>query len=207
MLDAAGLTDCKIVASNSLDEYVIRDLIAQGARIDAFGVGERMIVSKSEPVFGGVYKLAAVEEEDGTIVPRIKVSENIEKITNPHFKKLYRIFDKATGNAMADLICVHDEVIDTEGPLTIFDPVHTWKRKTYTDYILKPLQAPVYQNGKLVYERPTVPQIRAYCADCVAHLWDEVKRFENPHHYYVDLSEKLWNIKQSLLRGSGKDNT
>ena len=206
MLDAAGLTECKIVASNSLDEYVIRDLIAQGAKIDAFGVGERMIVSKSEPVFGGVYKLAAVEEADGTIVPRIKVSENIEKITNPHYKKLYRIFDKATGNAMADLICVHDEVIDTAKPLTIFDPVHTWKRKTYTDYVLKPLQAAIYQNGKLVYERPSVPQIRAYCADCVAHLWDEVKRFENPHHYYVDLSEKLWNIKQALLRGSGKDN-
>lgn len=209
MLDDAGLPFCKIVASNALDEYVIRDLIAQGAKIDVFGVGERMIVSRSEPVFGGVYKLSAVETADGEIIPRIKVSENIEKITNPHFKKLYRIFDAETGNAMADLITLHDEVIDTTQPLTIFDPVHTWKRKTYENYTVKSMQETIYRDGKLVYERPTVPQIRAYCADCVAHLWDEVKRFENPHHYYVDLSEKLWNIKQTLLRGaaSGKDDT
>ncbi len=208
MLDEAGLPFCKIVASNSLDEYVIRDLIVQGAKIDAFGVGERLIVSKSEPVFGGVYKLAAVERADGEIIPRIKVSENIEKITNPHFKTLYRIYDTETGNAMADLICVHDEVIDTTKPLTIFDPVHTWKRKTYEHYTIKRLQEPIYQGGKLVYDRPSVPAIRAHCADSIAHLWEEVKRFENPHRYYVDLSEKLWNIKQALLRGaeSGKDN-
>ncbi len=202
-LDEEGLTDCKIVISNSLDEYIIRDLLMQGAQIDSFGVGERLITSKSEPVFGGVYKLAAIEE-NGEIIPKIKISENAAKITNPHFKKLYRIYDKQTGKASADLICVHDEVIDESKPLTIFDPDYTWKEKTYENYRAVPLQKTVFKNGQLVYDLPTTEQIRTYCAEQIDTLWDEVKRFENPHNYYVDLSKKLWDIKQELLRTAGK---
>lgn len=199
MLDAAGLSCCKIVASNSLDEYLIRDLILQGAKIDIFGVGERLITSKSAPVFGGVYKLCAVEEKDGTILPKIKISENTTKITNPHFKKLYRLFENQTGKAAADLLCVHDESIDSSKPLTLFDPEATWKRKTLTDFTAKELLVPIFKNGKQVYTSPSIEKIRAYCSEQVDTLWDEVKRFENPHGYYVDLSEKLWKIKQDML--------
>ena len=200
MLDDAGLTGCKIMASNSLDEYIIRDLLVQGAQIDGFGVGERLITSKSEPVFGGVYKLAAVEKEDGTILPKIKISENAAKITTPHFKKVYRLFDNETGKAEADLLTLHDEVIDESQPLEIFDPIETWKRKTLTNFTAKPLLEPIFLNGELVYKQPTIEESRAYCATQVDTLWDEVKRFENPHNYYVDLSQKLWDIKQDLLR-------
>ena len=200
MLDDAGLTGCRIMASNSLDEYIIRDLLVQGAKIDGFGVGERLITSKSEPVFGGVYKLAAVENADGTILPKIKISENAAKITTPHFKKVYRLFDNETGKAEADLLTLHDEVIDESQPLEIFDPIETWKRKTLTNFTAKPLLVPVFLNGQLVYDQPTIEESRAWCARQVDTLWDEVKRFENPHHYYVDLSQKLWDIKQSLLR-------
>ena len=200
MLDAAGWTECQISASNSLDEYIIRDLIQQGAQIDMFGVGERMITARSEPVFGGVYKLAAVEDADGNITPKIKVSENVDKITNPHFKKIYRIFDKETGKAEADYITVWDETVDETKPLELFDPRATWKRKTFTDFTAKPLQVPVFQKGQLVYERPSLQEIQKYCAEQVGTLWDEVKRFENPHVFYVDLSQKLWDIKQELLR-------
>ncbi len=199
MLDKAGLPNCKIVASNSLDEHIIRDLIAQGAKIDAFGVGERLITARSSPVFGGVYKLCAVEKEDGTIVPKIKISENVGKITNPHFKKVYRLFDKATGKAMADQICLHDEEIDETKPLTIFDPDYTWKQKTLTDFCAKVLLVPIFQGGVCVYDRPSVPEIRAYCQKQMDALWDEVKRLDNPHKYYVDLSEKLWRLKRELL--------
>jgi nicotinate phosphoribosyltransferase len=199
MLDAAGLTDCKIVASNSLDEYIIRDLLQQGAKIDAFGVGERLITSKSEPVFGGVYKLAAVEDENGNLIPKIKISENAAKITNPHFKKVYRIFENDTGKAMADLICVHDEVVDESKPLELFDPEATWKRKTVTDFTAKELLVPIFQGGKLVYQSPSITEMRAYCSAQIDLLWDEVKRFEYPHNYYVDLSQKLWDIKHDLL--------
>ena len=199
MLDEAGLTGCKIVASNALDEYIIRDLIRQGARIDSFGVGERLITSRSEPVFGGVYKLSAIEDDQGHILPKIKISENPAKITTPHFKKVYRIFSRDTGKAEADLICVHDEEIDFTHPLELFDPAATWKRKTYTDFEAKELMVPVFLNGKLVYEVPDLKASRAYCQRQVDALWDEVKRFENPHNYYVDLSQKLWDIKQSLL--------
>ena len=199
MLDAAGLTDCKIIASNALDEYIIRDLVRQGARIDSFGVGERLITSRSEPVFGGVYKLAAIEDEAGTIIPKIKISENAAKITTPHFKKIYRIFSKATGKAEADLICVHDEKIDFSQPLELFDPDATWKRKVFTNIEAKELMVPIFQGGKLVYQVPDLQASRAYCQRQVDSLWDEVKRFENPHNYYVDLSQKLWDIKQSLL--------
>ena len=199
MLDEAGLTDCKIIASNALDEYIIRDLVRQGARIDSFGVGERLITSRSEPVFGGVYKLAAIEDEAGTIIPKIKISENAAKITTPHFKKIYRIFSKATGKAEADLICVHDEKIDFSQPLELFDPDATWKRKVFTNIEAKELMVPIFQGGKLVYQVPDLQASRAYCQRQVDSLWDEVKRFENPHNYYVDLSQKLWDIKQSLL--------
>ena len=202
MLDETGWTDCQISASNSLDEYIIQDLLRQGAQIDLFGVGERMITARSEPVFGGVYKLAAVEDENGQIIPKIKVSENVDRITIPHFKKTYRIFDRATGKAEADYIAVFDEIVDNTQPLELFDPRATWKRKTFTDFTIRPLQVPVFQGGKLVYERPTLQDIQAYCREQVDALWDEVKRFENPHNYYVDLSQKLWDIKEALLRQS-----
>ena len=198
MLDEAGLTECKIVVSNSLDENIIRDIILQGAKVDSFGVGERLITAKSNPVFGGVYKLVA-KEEGGEIVPKIKISENPEKITNPHFKKVYRIYDNESGIAIADLMCVHDEVIDETKPLELFDPVETWKRKVCTNYTARELLVPVFKNGECVYESPALSEIRTYCKDQVMKLWEEVQRFENPHRYYVDLSEKLWNIKNDLL--------
>ena len=200
MLDEAGWESCQISASNSLDEYIIRDLLRQGAKVDLFGVGERMITASSQPVFGGVYKLAAVEDAQGNIIPKIKVSENVDKITNPHFKKVYRIFDRETGKAEADYIAVWDEQVDASAPLELFDPQATWKRKTYTDFVIRELQVPVFRNGQLVYRRPGLKEIQDYCRTQVDTLWDEVKRFENPHNYYVDLSQKLWDIKQALLR-------
>lgn len=198
MLDEAGYPDCKIVASNSLDEYIISDLIKQGAKIDLFGVGERLITAKSEPVFGGVYKLVATES-DNEIKPKIKISENVAKITNPHYKKLYRLYDNKTGKAIADQLCVYDEKIDDTKPLTIFDPDFTWKKKTVESFTARELQIPVFLNGKQVYELPDIEKIRSYCAEQLDTLWDEIKRFENPHKYYVDLSEKLWKIKNGLL--------
>ena len=204
MLDEAGLTDIKIIASNSLDEYIIRDLLTQGAAIDGFGVGERLITSKSEPVFGGVYKLAAIEGKDGTIVPKIKISENPAKMTIPHFKKVYRLYEIETGKALADYICLHDEHPDFTQPLELFDPEAVWKRKTITNYTARPLLVPIFQGGQLVYQAPTIQETRVYCAREVDSLWDEVKRFENPHNYYVDLSQKLWDIQQELLEREGK---
>ena len=199
MLDEAGWTECRISASNSLDEYIIRDLLLQGAQVDMFGVGERMITASSQPVFGGVYKLSAVEDGAGNILPKIKVSENVDKITNPHFKKIYRIFDKATGKAEADYIAVWDETVDETAPLELFDPQATWKRKTFTNFTAKPLQVPIFRAGELVYRRPSLQELQDYCMEQVETLWDEVKRFENPHNYYVDLSQRLWDIKQDLL--------
>lgn len=202
MLDEAGLHDCKIVVSNSLDETIIRDIISQGACVDSFGVGERLITAKSDPVFGGVYKLVA-KEKDGKIIPKIKISENTGKITNPHYKKVYRIFSNESGQAIADLMCVHDEVIDESVPLDLFDPVDTWKHKTVTDYTAKELQVEVFKNGECVYVTPQLSEIRDYCKEQILHLWEEVRRFENPHRYYVDLSERLWNIKHDLLKSKG----
>ena len=202
MLDEAGLTECRIIVSNSLDENIIRDIIAQGACIDAFGVGERLITAKSDPVFGGVYKLAAKELADGTVLPKIKISENAGKITNPHYKRVYRIFDK-NGMASADLLAVYDEVIDTSAPLEIFNPEETWKRKTFTEYTLRELQVPIFKGGECVYESPSVKEIREYCLAEVATLWDEVRRFENPHRYYVDLTRRLWDIKREMLERRG----
>ena len=198
MLDEAGLTGCKIVASNALDEYIIRDLIRQGARIDSFGVGERLITSRSEPVFGGVYKLAAVEH-NGVYTNKIKVSESIDKITNPGFKTLYRLYANDTGKAIADYIAFHDEEIDESQPLTIFDPIATWKRQELRNYTARKLLCPVFEKGRLVYQSPSLPEIQKYCLAQVDTLWDEMKRFEFPHRYYVDLSQKLWNIKHDLL--------
>jgi nicotinate phosphoribosyltransferase len=200
MLDEAGWTECKISVSNSLDEYIIRDILHQGAQIDMFGVGERLITARSEPVFGGVYKLVAVENEDGTIQPKIKISENVGKITNPHYKKLYRFFGNDTGKAIADYLCVHDETVDDSQDLEIFDPEATWKTKTVYNFTAKELQVPIFQNGELVYQLPTLEQIRTYCLEQVETLWEEVKRFDNPHSYYVDLSQKLWDIKYGLLK-------
>lgn len=200
MLDEAGMTECRIVVSNSLDENIIRDILAQGACVDAFGVGERLVTAKSEPVFGGVYKLVAVEDEEGNIKPKIKVSENSAKITTPHFKKTYRIFEKSTNKAIADLMCLHDEEIDFTAPLTIFDPDETWKEKTITDYYVKELQVPIFIGGKLVYDCPTTKEIRDYCKEQIDLQWDEVKRFEYPHNYYVDMSRKLWDTRHELLR-------
>ncbi len=199
MLDEAGWTECKISVSNALDEYLIQDLLLQGAQIDMFGVGERLITARSEPVFGGVYKLAAVEDAQGHIIPKIKVSENVEKITNPHFKKVYRLYDRETGKAEADYLCIHDETVDDTQPLEIFDPDAVWKRKTLTNFRAQELQVPVFLGGKLVYQRPSLKEIQTYCAQQVDTLWDEVKRFDNPHTYYVDLSQKLWDVKQALL--------
>ena len=198
MLDDAGFPDCKICASNSLDEYIIRDTIIQGAAIDSFGVGERMITSKSDPVFGGVYKLVAVEKE-GEIIPKIKISENVQKITLPHFKKVYRLYEKESDKAIADVICCHDETIDEEKPYRLFDPEHTWKHKLVTGFKAEPLLARIYEKGRLVYQRPTTEQVRAHCAAELERMWDEVKRFENPHRYYVDLSQKLWDLRADLL--------
>lgn len=199
MLDDAGLHQCKIVASNSLDEYLIRDLMMQGAQIDIFGVGERLITAKSTPVFGGVYKLVAMENQEGEIIPKIKVSENTAKITNPHFKKVYRYYDKESGKALADELCLYDETVSEKEPHTVFDPNATWKKKTLTDFTARELLVPVFKNGNCVYTSPELKDIRKYCSEQVELLWDEVKRFENPHTYYVDLSEKLWNVKRKLL--------
>lgn len=202
MLDAAGYPDCKIVASNSLDEYIISDLLKQGAKIDLFGVGERLITAKSEPVFGGVYKLVATEE-DGQITPKIKISENVAKITNPHYKKIYRLYDKKSGKAIADQLCIYNEEINENEPLTIFDPDFTWKKKKLTDFTVRELQVPVFRSGELVYDLPSIEEIRSYCAQQLDTLWDEIKRFENPHKYYVDLSQKLWDVKYGLLDREG----
>lgn len=200
MLDDAGLTTAKIVVSNALDEYLINDLLSQGACIDTFGVGERLITAKSDPVFGAVYKLAALENPDGTIVPKIKLSENTSKITTPHFKKVYRYYDRATGKALADEMCLHDETVDTASPHTIFDPAETWKTKTLENFDARELLVPIFKNGKQVYTSPSAKEIRAYCLAQIDTLWDEVTRFENPHNYYVDLSQKLWDIKMNLIK-------
>ena len=204
MLDEAGWASCKISCSNALDEYLIQDLLNQGAQIDLFGVGERLITARSEPVFGCVYKLAAVEDEAGNIIPKIKVSENVGKITNPHFKKVYRFYGNDTGKAIADYICLHDEVVDDSRDLEIFDPQATWKRKNIYNFTAKELLVPIFQNGELVYDMPSLPDIQKYCAAQVDTLWDEVQRFDNPHTYYVDLSQKLWDIKYALLKSNGR---
>ena len=203
MLDEAGFEDCAIVASNSLDENIIRDMLIQGAKVDSFGVGERLITASSAPVFGGVYKLVAIER-DGKFIPKIKISENVEKITTPCFKELWRLYDNETGKALADVITLNSEVIDDSQPYELFDPVYTWKRKTVTNYTAKRLRVKIFEDGNRVYDCPDLKSTRDFCKEQVATLWDEVKRFENPHKYYVDLSQSLWDEKNSLLAAKTK---
>jgi nicotinate phosphoribosyltransferase len=198
MLDNAGYEDCSIVISNSLDEHIISQVLSNGAKINAFGVGERLITAKSEPVFGGVYKLVAVEK-DKKIIPKIKISENEEKITNPAFKKVYRLFDKSSDKAIADLITLRDEIIDESKPIEIFNPIHTWKKKKVTNFYAKELLVPIFKKGQVVYKSPSVSQIQQFSREEVDKLWEEVLRLKNPHTYYIDLSQDLWNLKQSLL--------
>ena len=197
-LDENGFEDFKIVASNSLDEFKIESLLAQGAKIDSFGIGERLITAKSDPVFGGVYKLVAVEKE-GKLQAKIKVSENVEKITTPGFKKVYRLYDTETGKAEADYIALRDEEIDDNEPLVIFDPLFTWKMKKMKNYKAREMQVPIFKDGDLVYNEPSLDEIASYRKEEVESLWDEVKRYDTPHNYYVDLSQKLWNLKQKLI--------
>lgn len=203
MLDEAGFEDCTIMASSGLDEYLIDDLLNQNACIDSFGVGERMITSRSEPVFGGVYKLTAIENNN-KIIPKIKISENVAKITTPGFKQAYRLFDKETNKAIADVVTLNDELIDESKPYEIFHPIYTWKRKTLTNFYARPLLVPIFKGGKQVYKNPNIHDIKKYCKNEVDHLWEEVKRFENPHEYFVDLSYDLWKIKDNLLKENDK---
>ena len=203
MLDAAGYPDCTVCASNSLDEYIVRDLILQGARVDSFGIGENMITAKSDPVFGGVYKLAAVKEDDGSYTPKMKLSESVEKMTIPCLKKVWRIYDE-DGKAQADLITMADEVVDTKNGITLFDPIETWKECTYVNSTARCISTPIYENGKRVYTSPNLADIRKFCKAQVGTLWDEVKRFENPHRYYVDLSRNLWDTRSKLLKKLSK---
>ena len=203
MLDEAGWESCTITLSNALDEYKIEALLRQGAKVDSFGVGERMITASSEPVFGGVYKLMAVEDPDGTIHPKIKISENVVKITVPSFKRVYRFYG-ADGKAEADYMTLRHETVDDTKPLEIFDPDNTWKRKTMENFTARELQVPIFLNGELVYDLPTLEEIRAYCKKEVDTLWDEVKRFDNPHQYYVDFSQELWDLRDELLHNGGK---
>lgn len=198
ILDENGLEDCSIVISNSLDEYLIRDVILEGAQIDSFGVGERLITSKSEPVFGGVYKLAAIER-NGQLVPKMKISENVEKITNPGFKRVYRLYDKESNKAIADVITMHDETIPEQDGYEIFDPNAIWKKKWLKNFYAKELLVPIFQKGECVYESPSLDEIRQSCKEQIETLWEETLRFENPQTYYVDLSKKLWSTKQDIL--------
>ena len=198
MLDEAGLQDCQIVVSNSLDEYIIRDVILEGACIDSFGVGERLITAKSEPVFGGVYKLVALET-DGKLIPKIKISENVEKITNPGFKHVYRLYDKKTGKARGDVITLADEKVPELEEYEIFDPNAVWNRPKIRDYYVRDLRVQLFDKGRCVYESPSVDEIKDYCQQQMETLWDETLRFENPQTYYVDLSQKLWDTKNQLL--------
>lgn len=198
MLDDAGLQDCAITVSNSLDEYIIRDVILEGAKIDSFGVGERLITAKSQPVFGGVYKLIALEK-DGVIIPKIKISENIEKITNPGFKTLYRLYDKDNHKALADVMTLDGETIPEEDGYEIFDPNAIWKKKKLNNFYAKNIRVQIFDKGECVYECPSIEEVKAYCQQQMDTLWDETLRFENPQTYYVDLSQKLWDMKSQLL--------
>lgn len=203
LLDAAGLTKTKITVSNSLDEYLIRELVEQGAQIDAFGVGERLITSKSDSVFGGVYKLAALKH-DGVWVPKMKLSDNVVKTTNPGIKKLYRLYDKKTNNAIADVVTLDHEVIKEDEPYLLFDPNFPWKQKRVTNFKVVSLLEPIFIQGKLVYQKPSLKDIRDFHQAQMQTLWDEVKRFENPHPYYVDLSVALYKMKQDLIEQYSK---
>ena len=198
MLDEAGYPDCNITASNSLDEHIINDMLLQGAKVDCFVVGERLINSASSPIFSGVYKLSAVEK-NGEIIPKINLSENVSKITTPHSKMLYRLFDCDTGKAIADVLTLENEKIDDSKPYMLFDPDFTWKRKEVENFVARKLLVPIFKAGECVFSEPSVDEIRDYCSEQIDNLWEEVKRFENPHTYYVDLSEELWRIRKDLI--------
>ena len=198
MLDVAGYPDCDIMASNSLDEHLISDMVSQGAKVDCFIVGERLITSASSPLFGGVYKLSAIEK-DGKTVPKINLSENVRKITIPSSKQVYRLIDKDSGKAIADVLTLDDEIIDETKPFVLFDPDFTWKRKEIENFVTRKLLVPIFEGGKKVYEEPSLKEIREYCLRQTDTLWDEVKRFENPHKYYVDLSKNLWAERNGLI--------
>lgn len=198
MLDKAGYEDCKICVTNSLDEYLISSLIKQGAKVDLFGVGENLITAKSDAVFGGVYKLVAIEK-NGKIIPKIKISENVDKITNPSFKKVYRFYSKNTNYALADVVALADEEIN-ENEYEIFDPQAPWKKKTLSNYYVKPLAKKIYDGGKLVYKSPTLSEIATYKKAQLNTIWEEVKRLDNPQKFYVDLSKKLWDLKDNMLK-------
>lgn len=198
ILDEAGFPDCKICVSNSLDETLITSLFDQGAQIDSFGVGENLITAKSDPVFGCVYKLVAIED-DGKITPKIKISENSAKITNPSFKKVYRFYDKDTFKALADVVALYNEKIPDD-KYSIFDPQEPWKEKILENYIVRPIQKEIFKNGELVYTSPSLSEICRYAKEELDTLWPEIRRLKNPHKYYVDLSEKLWNLKNEMLK-------
>ena len=201
MLDEAGFPEATICASNDLDEFLLHDLKMQGAAIDSWGVGTNLITSKDCPSFGGVYKLAAIQNEEGEFVPKIKISENTEKITNPGNKTIYRIYEKASGKIKADLICFADEVIDPKQDLLLFDPMDTWKKTKLAGgtYTVREILLPIFKNGECLYNSPTLKEIAAYCREEKDTLWDETKRLFYPHRVYVDLSQKLYAVKQSLL--------
>lgn len=200
MLDAEGMEDCRIVVSNSVDEYLIRSLQKQGAKIDSYGVGERMITSKSDPVFGGVYKLAAVMNDEGSFVPKIKISENVEKITNPGKKKLWRVYSRETGYGLADLLTMYDEEVDDTKPFPYVDPVKPWKKMQFENVDIRELQKVIFQDGKLVYDKPALDDIRQYVQEQLKEqVWEEEQRYENPHIHYVDLSKKLYDVKEKML--------
>ena len=197
-LDEAGFENVKITASNDLDEYTLIDLKLQGAKIDSWGIGTKLITSSDWPSLGGVYKLVAVEK-DGVIKPKIKISESPEKITNPGYKKIIRIYNKENDKAEADLIMLNHEIVDTSKPLTIFHPVYTWKRKTYKNYYIKELLQPLFIDGKCVRKKKTVLEYRDYAFSEKNSLWPQYLRLSNPEPYKVDLSEELWNIKNTLI--------
>jgi len=200
MLDDEGLKDCKIFASNSLDEYIIRSLNVQGARVDVYGVGERLITASSEAIFGGVYKLVGIYDENGNLIPKIKISDTFEKITNPSFKEIWRLYEIGDNHPLADVITLEDEVIEDNVPIEIFDPLDPTKRKVITNFHTKKLLVPIYEKGKLVYKLPTLQQIRRNCQKNVDELWEEIRRLDNPHTYYVDLSQKLWDLKTQMIK-------
>ena len=204
MLDNEGLQDCRIVISNSLDEWIIRDVLQQGAFIDSFGVGERLITASSDPVFGGVYKMAGLEK-DGKIVNKLKISENVEKITNPGYKKVYRLYDKDTGRMIADVITLACEDAPAGDDYVIFDPSFTWKRQKLSNFVSKELQVQIFDKGKLVYACPSLEEIRTYCLEQIGTLWEETLRFEKPQPYYIDLSQKLWELRTELIEDHQED--
>lgn len=197
-LNNAGFPDCNIYASNSLDEYIIRDMLQNGARVDSFLVGERLITSASNPVMGGVYKLSAIEK-NGVVIPKIKLSENVQKITTPCPKLLWRLFDSETGKAIADVLSLEDEDLSKMNSYELFDPDYTWKRKTAENFVARKLLVPIFENGEMVYSFPDTKSIRSYCSEQIDTLWEEVVRFEYPHNYYVDLTQRLWDKKQNLI--------